>query len=223
MTSYAYVRVSTAEQGRSGLGMEAQRRRIEERARISDWGALTWAVDEGWSGKSLDRPALAGILDRIGPGDRLIVAKLDRLSRSVLDFVGLLGRSRAGGWSVVVLELDLDTGTAVGRFVVTTLAAVAELERGLISERTSAALQAARARGKRLGVGNRTMPADTLARLVELREQGLSFAAVAAQLAAEGYAPARGGATWHPSAVRAAVHTHALDQEADRLKDGAAQ
>lgn len=197
--------------------MEAQRRRIEERARISDWGPLTWSVDEGWSGKSLDRPALSRVLEQIGPGDRLIVAKLDRLSRSVLDFVGLLGRSRDGGWSVVVLELDLDTGTAVGRFVVTTLAAVAELERGLISERTSAALQAARARGKRLGVGNRAMPTDTLARLVELRDQGLSLAGVAAQLTAEGVPPTRGGTTWHPSAVRAALRTHALDQEAARL------
>jgi DNA invertase Pin-like site-specific DNA recombinase len=194
--------------------MEAQRRRIEERARMSNWGTLTWAVDDGWSGKNLDRPALTRVLDQIGPGDRLIVAKLDRLSRSVLDFVGLLGRSRDGGWSVVVLELDLDTSTAVGRFVVTTLAAVAELERGLISERTSAALQAARARGKRLGVGNRTMPAETLARIVELREEGLSFARVAERLTADGIPPARGGTRWHPSAVRAALRTHALDQEA---------
>lgn len=219
MTSFAYIRVSTAEQGRSGLGMEAQRRRIEERARVSDWGQLTWCVDDGWSGKSLDRPALNRVLNQIGPGDRLIVAKLDRLSRSVLDFVGLLGRSRDGGWSVVVLELDLDTSTAVGRFVVTTLAAVAELERGLISERTSAALQAAKARGKRLGVGNRTMPAETLSRIVELRGQRLSFGAIANQLAVEGIAPARGGGRWHPSAVRAALRTYELDQESARLSN----
>ena len=217
MTSFAYIRVSTAEQGRSGLGMEAQRRRIEERARVSDWGPLTWCVDDGWSGKSLDRPALNRILERIGPGDRLIVAKLDRLSRSVLDFVGLLGRSRDGGWSVVVLELDLDTSTAVGRFVVTTLAAVAELERGLISERTSAALQAARARGKRLGVGNRRMPLSTLHRIVELRAEGLSLAGVAMRLNDEEVPTARGGRTWHPSAVRAALRTHELDEEAARL------
>jgi DNA invertase Pin-like site-specific DNA recombinase len=218
VTSFAYVRVSTAEQGRSGLGMEAQRRRIEERARISDWGELTWAVDDGWSGKTLDRPALVRVLDQIGPGDRLIVAKLDRLSRSVLDFVGLLGRSRDGGWSVVVLELDLDTGTAVGRFVVTTLAAVAELERGLISERTSAALQAARARGKRLGVGYRRMPRETLDCIVQLRDQGLSFGAIAARLDRDRIPPTRGGTKWHPSAVRAALRTHALDQEAARLR-----
>lgn len=214
MTTYAYGRVSTAEQGRSGLGLAAQRHKIEEQARHRGWGELTWEVDDGWSGKSLDRPALTRLLDRIAAGDRLVVAKLDRLSRSTLDFVNLLRRSDDEGWSVVVLELDLDTGTAMGHFVVTVLAAVAELERRLIADRTSAALQAAKARGQRLGVGNRHMAPETLAAIVALREDGLSMGAIATRLNDEEVPTARGGAKWHPSTVRSALRSHELDQAA---------
>lgn len=217
MTTYGYIRVSTTEQARSGLGLAAQRTRITEQALARGWGPITWQVDDGWSGKSLDRPALAELLDRIGPGDRLVVAKLDRLSRSVQDFIGLLRRSRDEGWSVAVLELDLDTGTTMGRFVVTIMAAVAELERGLISDRTSAALQAAKANGKRLGVGNRTMSADVLAAIVQMREdEGLSMSAIANRLNAEEIPTARGGKRWYPSTVRSALGTHELDQAATR-------
>jgi DNA invertase Pin-like site-specific DNA recombinase len=215
MTTYAYARVSTAEQGRSGLGLAAQRQRIEEAARQRGYGELTWEVDEGWSGKNLDRPALGHLLDRITAGDRLVVAKLDRLSRSTLDFAQLLKRSGTEGWSVVVLELDLDTGTAIGHFVVSILAAVAELERGLISERTSAALQSAKARGQRLGVGNRRMADETLASIVALREEGLSMGAIAQQLNDQGIATARGGQRWYASTVRSALRTHELDQQAE--------
>lgn len=215
MTTYGYIRVSTAEQGRSGLGLAAQRTRITEQSRIRGWEPLTWQVDDGWSGKSLDRPALADLLNRIGPGDRLVVAKLDRLSRSVFDFIGLLERSRDESWSVVVLELDLDTGTSMGSFVVVIMAAVAELERKLISDRTSAALQVAKANGKRLGVGNRTMPPDVLAAIVGMREdEGLSMSAIANQLNAQQTPTARGGKRWYPSTVRSALGTHELDRAA---------
>jgi DNA invertase Pin-like site-specific DNA recombinase len=217
MTAYAYIRVSTAEQGRSGLGMAAQRQRIEEQAQSRGWGELAWEVDDGWSAKNLERPALTRLLNRITAGDRLVVAKLDRLSRSTLDFAQLLKRSGEEGWSVVVLELDLDTGTAIGHFVVSILAAVAELERGLISERTSAALQAAKARGQRLGVGNRTMPEETLAAIVTLREgEQLSMGSIAARLNQEGVPTVRGGTRWYPSTVRSALRSHELDQESAR-------
>jgi DNA invertase Pin-like site-specific DNA recombinase len=219
VTTYAYVRVSTAEQGRSGLGLAAQRQRIEDQGRSRGWGELTWETDEGWSGKNLDRPALARLLDRITAGDRLVVAKLDRLSRSTLDFAQLLKRSGEEGWSVVVLELDLDTGTAIGHFVVSILAAVAELERGLISERTSAALQAAKARGQRLGVGNRQMTSETLEVIVGLRKSGLSMGAIAARLNGEGVPTVRGGNKWHPSTVRSALRSHELDREAAGTMD----
>jgi DNA invertase Pin-like site-specific DNA recombinase len=166
----------------------------------------------GLVGKNLDRPALTRLLHRITAGERLVVAKLDRLSRSTLDFAQLLKRSGEEGWSVVVL--DLDTDTAIGHFVVSILAAVAELERGLISERTSAALQAAKARGQRLGVGNRQMTAETLAVIVELRESGLSMGAIAARLNDEGVPTARGGSEWHRSTVRSALRSHELDRQA---------
>jgi len=215
MTVYGYLRVSSAEQARSGLGLAAQRRRITEQGNARGWGQVEWAIDDGYSAKSLDRPALADVLNRIGAGDRLVVAKLDRLSRSVLDFAQLLKRAERERWSVVVLELDLDTGTAIGTFAVNVLAAVAELERGLISERTSAALQAAKSRGKRLGVGNRHMEAAVLQQIVKLRYDGLSLARIADALNQGGVAPVRGGVKWYPSTVRSALRSHELDREAE--------
>src|SRR3954471_23308146 len=107
MATHAYIRVVTAEQGGSGIGLAAQRQRIQEQADVRGWGELTWVVDDGGSGKNLDRPALSGLLDRITAGDRLVVAQLDRLSRSTLDIAHLFKRSEDEGWSVVVLELDL--------------------------------------------------------------------------------------------------------------------
>jgi DNA invertase Pin-like site-specific DNA recombinase len=219
MATYAYIRVFAAEQGGSGIGLAAQRHRIQEQAEVRGWGELTWAVDEGGSGNNPDRPALAGLLDRITAGDRLVVAQLDRLSRSTGDLAHLLKRSRDEGWSVVVLELDLDTSTDIGRFAVSIMVAAAELERGLISERTSQALQAAKARGKRLGVGNRHLAPETLAAIVELREVGhLSMAEIANRLDAEGIPPVRGGARWYPSTVRAALRAHVLNQQASAAR-----
>src|SRR4051794_29904904 len=104
MATYAYIRVFTAEQRGSGIGLAAQRQRIQEQAEARGWGELMLVVDEGESGNKLDRPALAGLLDRITAGDRLVVAPLDQLSRSTLDFAQLLKRSGDEGWSVVVLE-----------------------------------------------------------------------------------------------------------------------
>lgn len=219
MATYAYIRVSAAEQGKSSIGLVAQRRRIQEQAQVRGWGELTWVADEGGSGKSLDRPALAGLLDRISAGDRLVVAQLDRLSCSTLDFAQLLKRSSDDGWSVVVLELDLDTSTAIGRFAISILAAAAELEHGLISERSAQALQAAKARGKRLGVSNRHIAPEILEAIVELREkEHLSMAEIANRLDAEGIPTVRGGARWYPSTVRAALRAHMLDQQASAAR-----
>jgi DNA invertase Pin-like site-specific DNA recombinase len=214
MATYAYIRVVTAEQEGSGIGLTAQRQRIQEQAEVRGWGELTWVVDEAGSDKTLDRPALSELLDRITAGDRLVVAQLDRLSRSTLDLAQLLQRSGDEGWSVVVLELELDTSTDIGQFAVSILTAAAELERGLMSERTAQSLQAAKVAGKRLGIGNRHIAPETLAAIVELRElEQLSMAEIANRLDAEGIPTVRGEARWYPSTVRAALRAHVLNQQ----------
>src|SRR4051794_39498727 len=102
-TVIGYVRVSTEEQADSGLGLEAQRAKLAEEARRRGWDLVGVLADEGVSAKEMDsRPGLQAALDRVESGDAqiLLVSKLDRLSRSVHDFTGLLKRadSAAGSW-----------------------------------------------------------------------------------------------------------------------------
>lgn len=149
----AYLRVSTDEQGRSGLGLDAQRTAIEDAAKGKRWNVARWIEDRGESGKSLERPGIQealALMEDSGP-DVLVAAKLDRLSRSAIDFMTLVKRAREHGWALVVLDLGVDMTTPVGKFVAGVMAQVAELERDMIRERTRAALEAAQQRGTHVG------------------------------------------------------------------------
>ncbi|GAA1997287.1 recombinase family protein [Microbacterium pumilum] len=204
-TMIGYLRVSTEEQATSGLGLEAQRDTITRYATAHGWDVV-WYVDEGLSAKSLDRPQLQAALTRLHPKKRdvagLLVAKLDRLSRSVHDFSGLLKLANARKWSVVAIDLGVDTSTPTGKLVANVMMSVAEWEREIIGERTSAAMQAARRQGKTFGFPSALDPA-TGARLVELRAS-LTLAGTADALNAEGLTTATGG-QWNANTV-AKVH-----------------
>jgi DNA invertase Pin-like site-specific DNA recombinase len=145
----AYYRVSTAKQGASGLGLEAQRAAVAAYLNGGDWRIQAEFTDIE-SGRRSDRPELeralaAARLHRIP----IIVAKVDRLTRSV----AFLSRLLEAGADVRFADLPQIEGPT-GRFMLQQMAAVAELEAGMISSRTKAALAAAKARGKKLG-GNR--------------------------------------------------------------------
>src|ERR1700745_1924108 len=142
----AYYRVSTDRQGKSGLGLQAQKAAVADRLHGGRWQIIAEFV-EVESGKRISRPQLdAAIAACKKHKAKLIVAKLDRLSRNVSFLLKLI---EAG---VEVLFADLpELNGAMGKFVLITMANVAELEAGLISERTKAALKAAKARGVRLG------------------------------------------------------------------------
>jgi DNA invertase Pin-like site-specific DNA recombinase len=201
-TVIGYTRVSTDEQADSRLGLDAQREVISGYAAAHGWN-VEWYSDEGVSGKTLDRPelqaALAHLADRRSEVSGLVVAKLDRLSRSVADFAGLLERAQRQHWSVVAIDLGVDTSTSAGELVANVMASVARWERRVIGERTSAALKAAQRRGVKVG-RPRALSRDAEARLYELRALGLSFARVAAQLNTEAVPTAHGG-SWHASTV----------------------
>src|SRR5271166_3437326 len=145
----AYYRVSTAEQGRSGLGLEAQQAAVERFARAEDFEIVA-AFTETESGKgavTLDRrPQLVAALaeaKRRGKGVPVVVAKLDRLSRDVHFISGLM----AHRVPFIVAELGAD----VDPFLLHLYSAIAEKERALISQRTRAALAAKKAQGIKLG------------------------------------------------------------------------
>lgn len=202
-TMIAYRRVSTEEQAQSGLGLEAQRDSIQRYADAHGWD-LVWYEDAGLSAKSLDRPQLQAALARLQvPAknrdvDGIVVAKLDRLSRSVHDFSGLLRLANARKWSVVAIDLGVDTSTPTGKLVANITMAVAEWEREAIGARTSAAMQAAKRQGRHMGRVS-VLPQATGDRLLTLRSTR-TLAATAMQLNAEGLATATGG-TWTANAV----------------------
>lgn len=137
MVAIGYLRVSSEEQSRSGLGLDAQRDAIE--VEIARRGSeVVWIEDRAASGKDMRRAGMQralGMLKR-GEADTLIAAKLDRISRSVFDFTDLMQRADTEGWSVVALDLGVDTSTANGRLVANVMASVADWERLRIGERT---------------------------------------------------------------------------------------
>lgn len=206
MRVYAYERVSTREQGDSGLGLEAQDRTIKMTvAARDDWELVETFVDVA-SGKSTDRrPNLAWALDQLkaGKADALVVAKLDRLSRSVIDFAQLLERARDEGWAIIALDVQVDTSTATGEMVVNVLMAIAQWERRMIGERTKAALAAKRAQGAVLGRPKAEISDQVKYRVWKHRDEGLSLRKIVDALNAEGVEPP--GRSWNVSAVKRIV------------------
>jgi DNA invertase Pin-like site-specific DNA recombinase len=207
-----YVRVSTDDQAASGLGLDAQRATIAGEAAKRDW-TVTWVEDAGRSAKTLERPGVTTALNLLAKGEAqvLVVAKLDRLSRSVQDFAATMDTARKQGWALVALDLGVDTTTPAGELVANVMAAVAQWERRVISDRTKDALAAAQARGTRLG-RPRAIDAGLLLRIVGLREDGLSLRQIAHVLNDEGVPTVRGGRCWHPATIRGLITSHLLDQ-----------
>jgi DNA invertase Pin-like site-specific DNA recombinase len=169
------------------------------------WQLVDVVRDEGSSGKSLDRPGLRAVLERLAAGeaDVLVVSRLDRLSRSVLDFARVLEWFEDAGATLVALDLAVDTSTPGGKMMANVLATVAQWERETIALRTREGLAAARAAGKQ--VGGPAIAPDLRARITSMRREGMSLRAIADTLTAEGVPTARGAARWSPTAVSRAV------------------
>ena len=202
MRVIGYTRVSTEEQGDSRAGLEAQEAAIRAEVERRGWDLVDLRSDVA-SGKSLrKRDRLGETLRDLGAGqaDALVVAKLDRLSRSVLDFAGIMEMAAKEGWSVVVLDLGVDTTTPNGELVANIMISMAQWERRIIGDRTKAALKAVRARGTK--VGRRSNVSDeTLRTIRTLRLAGLSWQKIADALEAAGTPTAQGG-RWHAATVR---------------------
>ncbi len=210
-----YLRVSTEEQAVSGLGLADQRAVIAAEAERRSWADIEFMADEGYSAKNLSRPSIAQALDMLRKGDAsvLVVSKLDRLSRSLLDFATLMDRAKREGWQLVVLDLAIDTTVPSGALMANVMAAFAEYERQLIGARTSAALQQLKSQGVRLG-RPRTMSPEVAERILSERRGGRTLAAIAEGLNADGVSTTRGGVRWYPSTVKAVLRSSELDAPA---------
>jgi DNA invertase Pin-like site-specific DNA recombinase len=201
-----YVRVSTTEQASSGLGLAAQREAIVGACDHRGFTLLRTIEDAGYSAATLDRPGIACALADLAEGraDGLVVSKLDRLSRSLLDFAALMERARRECWAVVILDLGVDTSSPSGEMLANVLASFAQFERRLIGQRTRDALAVRRSQGVKLG-RPRTTPDHVVARVARERSDGRSLARIADGLTADGIATAQGGARWYPSTVRSVL------------------
>jgi DNA invertase Pin-like site-specific DNA recombinase len=142
------------------------------------------------------------------------VAKLDRLSRSLLDFATLMELAARPSWELVVLDLGIDPTEPSGRLMASVMASFAEYERHIVGRRTSAALQQKKTAGARLGRPRTLAPAVT-ARIVAERAAGLSMPAIARGLNEDGIPTARGGRSWLPGTVWGLLRSAGLDQAAE--------
>lgn len=168
---YGYARVSTTDQN-TALQLTA----------LKKAGCKQVFKDEGISGATTKRPALARCLKALQPGDTLIVWKLDRLGRSVRDLIHMLDDFKDRGVKFRSLTEAIDTDTPTGRAMWQMIGVLAELERSLIGERTRAGLQAARARGVKVG-RKLKLTASQLTHARRLIEQGEQPATVARSFA----------------------------------------
>jgi DNA invertase Pin-like site-specific DNA recombinase len=197
-----YVRVSTSQQADSGAGLEAQREAIRVEIQRRGWELAEMVEDAGSSGKSIDRPGLERALRacRTGEVSGIVVAKLDRLTRSVVDFGGLLQEAQRGGWNLLALDFGLDLSTPQGELLANVLVSVSQWERKIIGARTRDALAVKRSAGVRLGRPP-ALPVAVVERLQRARKGGATFQRIADDLNAEGIATGHGGSQWHRATV----------------------
>ena len=218
-----YCRCSTIEQATEGLSLDVQRAKIAAYCSLNDLELVGVVEDAGISGKSLNRPGIQSVLDRLrlGEANAIVVLKLDRLSRSTRDVLSLTELVETNDWQLHSIGEKLDSSTASGRFVITILSAMAEMERSQLGERTSLALQHKKSNGETLGTtpmgfesrkgedGKRILvPCEEeqaiLKQVSDLRESGLSYAVIAERLNEEGVPTKRNG-KWHASTVRSLI------------------
>lgn len=199
----AYVRVSTADQVEHGASLDAQRAALTAEAEARGWD-LEYVADEGVSAKTItNRPGLRSALERLDQGgaDFLLALRLDRVSRSVSDFAGLLDRAVAHGWELRLLDPNIDTSEPAGRFTANVLASAAQYERELIGKRTREGMAQRKTEGVKIG-RPRTLPDEVVAHIHSLRADGLSLQRIADALNTDAVPTAHGGKQWHASTIR---------------------
>jgi site-specific DNA recombinase len=210
MKAIGYVRVSTEKQADFGVSLEAQAEKVRAMAVVQGAELVDVIVDAGESAKSLNRPGMTRLLVLVDSGavQTVIIAKLDRLTRSVKDLAELLERFTRRGVSLVSVAESLDTGTAAGRLVLNIMVSVSQWEREAIGERTRDAMHHKRANGERVGTvpfGYRaaadglhleTDPAEQgiLFRVRELKAAGRTTRQIADELNRQGFTTRRGTA-----------------------------
>jgi site-specific DNA recombinase len=220
-----YIRVS--KQNEKGVSLEAQAEKIRAIACVHD-ADVEIVADDGETAKHANRPGLQRVLEMVKRGEveLVIVAKLDRLTRSVKDLAELLELFQKRNVSLVSVAESLDTGSAGGRLVLNIMASVSQWEREAIGERTATALRHKRRQGRvfnhepfgfqRSGDELVPLPAEQsiIATMKTWREAGWTLRAIASALNSSGTPTKRDGGKWHPETVRSILENNLRRGEA---------
>ena len=208
MKAIGYIRVSTEEQAAHGISLDAQRAKIAAYALTKDLDLVDIIEDAGKSAKDLKRPGVQQVLRMASRKeiDAVIIVKLDRMFRCTVDALNTAQDFDKRGVALHSIHESLDTQSAMGKFFFTLTAALAEMERGLIGERTRMALARKRECGGKTGghvpfgfdaVEGNLIPnpeeQELLNRIRELRADGMSYQAIADRLNVDGILTKKGG------------------------------
>lgn len=218
MKAVGYARVSTEEQASEGVSLDNQKAKIRTYADLKDFELIGIIQDAGVSAKNLNRPGAQEVLKmaRKKEVEAVIVYKLDRMFRSTID--ALETTKMFDRWSIAFhsIQETLDTQSAMGRFFFTLTAALAEMERGIIGERTKAALKHKRVNGKKTGgdvpfgyyldTDGQTLMEDreeqeVIRLMKDLKEKGYSLRSICRELESKRCLTKTGKTKWHPQSV----------------------
>ncbi|UCF08676.1 MAG: recombinase family protein [Thermoplasmata archaeon] len=130
-----YLRVSTTEQAKEGYSLSAQLERLRNYCRAREWEVAREYVDDGYSGRSIKRPAYKRMMEEKDEWDMILVMKMDRIHRNSKNFMEMMDNLRKWGKEFSSMQESLDTSTAMGRFVVDIIQRIAQLESEQIGER----------------------------------------------------------------------------------------
>jgi DNA invertase Pin-like site-specific DNA recombinase len=218
--AYGYIRVSTVEQAGTGHSLEEQKKRIEGYCSANGLNLAHIYIDAGVSaGKGLEKREsgkyLSAVSDSfaLSKGDTVIATKLDRLFRNALDCLSTVEEWKKRGISMHVMDLNIDTSKPVGNLLLQIMAAVAEMERAQVSERTRVVIEHLKASGRVYGKipfgqdrdGDRLVlnqaEQKVIGKIKQLRSKGLSMKKIADKLNKDGI-PTKTGSIWHQQTVK---------------------
>lgn len=210
-----YARVSTTDQAQEGISLEAQAAKIQAYAVLNDLDLVEIIEDAGKSGKDTNREGIQKALALIESGEvkAIIVYKLDRLSRKVVDTLTLIERVEKASSAFHSIQEKVDTHSAIGKFFLTITAAFAEMERNVISERTKDALSYKKSQGAYLGavpygyqlegeeLTEDQPETESIETILAMRQAGATFQAIATHLNEKGISTKR-DRKWYPTTVK---------------------
>lgn len=212
--------MSTLAQANEGISLDAQERTLRQAATLAGYTSVELVREEGRSGKSIKgRPALRDALRRLATGeaDALFVTRIDRLARSTQDFLTIVDHANQNNWRLVLLDLNLDTSSYQGKFVITVMSALAEMERAIIAERQKDVHKERREQGLVWGkdIGPRKRVAtDVEDRVLSEKAKGASLRQIASMFNKEGV-PTVLGKAWTASTVKHVIN-HAKSKEPEQ-------